>query len=143
MAIAVERYNHLGKMLLNGAAAGTLKLMLVDSTYAFDIDHTALASVSTAEITGPGYTAGGETLANVTITSDDTGFAIDADDITWTALTATFRRAILYTSGTVDGVTNPVLASYLLDDTPGDIAVSATDWTVALAAVGIVSGTWS
>lgn len=143
MAITVERYSQLGKMIVHGAATGTLKMMLVDDTYVFSATHTALADVSAAEITGIGYTAGGNILANILIASDAVGFAIDSDDVTWVNLTATFRRAIIYYEGTLDLVTNPVLISYLLDNTPADITVSATDWTVAMAAAGIVNVTWS
>ena len=143
MAIAVERYNQLGKMIAHGAFTGTLKMMLVDNTYIYDAAHTALASVSGDEIVGAGYTAGGATLASVVIASDASGFSIDAADVTWTGLTGTFRRAIVYNTATIDAVVSPILISYLLDNTPGDISVSATDWTVAINASGLVSVTWS
>lgn len=77
-----------------------IKVMLVDSTYAMDDDaHETVADI-TGEITGAGYTAGGKSLTGKTWTHDTSAsvskWTFDADDLTFNALTATFRHAVLY-----------------------------------------------
>jgi len=96
------------------------------------------AFVSVELETGNGYTVGGEALANVSVTevSGPAG-KYDADDVTWSALTATFRSGLLYIDGTVDGVVDPLIAYILFDTTPADITVSGVDWTVQWSANGI------
>jgi hypothetical protein len=61
---------------------------------------TAATTVYTAtnEVTGTGYTAGGNTLTNVTpTTSGTTGFT-DFADTTWSTATITARGAMIYNS---------------------------------------------
>lgn len=137
MASQVETYDQAKQLIREFATGGfTLKLALVDSTYVFDQTDTLWGDASANEVSGTGYTAGGETLTSLLV---DAAGAIDADDVTWTALTATFRRAILYISGTVDGKVDPVLFSYLLDNTPADVVVTASDYSILWAAAGIVT----
>lgn len=75
----------------------TFKAMLVTSTYAPDKDaHTKRSNV-TNEVTGTGYTAGGN-AATASITKDLTN---DREDISftitsWTSATITARAAVIY-----------------------------------------------
>lgn len=77
----------------------TFKAMLVTSTYAPDKDaHTKRSNV-TNEVTGTGYTAGGN-AATASITKDLTN---DREDISftitsWTSATITARAAVIYKS---------------------------------------------
>ena len=136
MASTVTEYTQAKQMIREfGVDGRTLKLALVDSTYTFSAAHDEWADASGDEITGTAYTAGGETLTGVTVAADGT---IDANDITWTTATITFRAGIIYFSGTIDGKTNPVLFYYLYDDTPADIVVVASNFTHVVAAGGIV-----
>ena len=75
----------------------TFKVMLVTSAYTPSKTHAKRSDV-TNEVTGTGYTAGGATLANVTVTQDDTNdlAKFDADDVTWATSTITARGAVLY-----------------------------------------------
>ena len=50
------------------------------------------------EVSGPGYTAGGNTLTNVTPTSSGTTAFTDFADTTWSAATITARGALIYNS---------------------------------------------
>ena len=101
MAITISLYNHTAKLFADGsnAAGDTYKVKLL-SAATFDASHTTLAATGGTEATtGTGYTAGGATLANVSVTTVTTNDAkFDADDVTWTAsggsLTASY--AILY-----------------------------------------------
>lgn len=81
----------------------TIKAMLVDETYVADMNidtHTRRSDVQAYEVSGDGYTAGGKTLENVSVSQDSTADAavFDADDVTWQSATITTRGAILYIS---------------------------------------------
>lgn len=96
------------------------------------------AFVSVELPNGDGYTVGGEALANLAVTAiSGPAGKTDADDLTWPALTATFRGGLLYIDGEVDGVNDPLIAYILFDTTPADITVSGVDWTVQWSANGI------
>lgn len=116
-----------------------IMVALVGSGYAPSLDHIAWADVAAHEITGTGYTAGGQALANksVTVAGDTTVF--DAADTTWANLTATFRYAVLYAAVARDGVTNPLLGYILIDDTPADTVVAGVDWSIIWSADGVFS----
>ena len=76
----------------------TFKIALYDTAVA-DIDGAAPAYVVTNEISGSGYSAGGETLASLAVTQDDTNNwgKWDAADVTWSSLAAnTILEATLY-----------------------------------------------
>lgn len=82
-----------------------LKVVLMDTTFAFDPDiHAMWADCSANEIAdGYGYTAGGETLNNVGAVIDTTGDKVDltCDNVTWTAAGGplpTTGAAIIYNS---------------------------------------------
>ena len=90
MAVTISRYNHTAKKLLNKEVTyTTLKVQLLNATATFTAAHTALTSVNNAgayQVSGNGWTAGGETLASVAVTVVDTNDAmLDANDITKTA----------------------------------------------------------
>lgn len=81
----------------------TLKVSLHTSTWTPNQDTDDFRDDATNELAASGnYTAGGKTLTTVTGTYD-TGtneWRLDADDLTWTALTpsAAFRYALIYKS---------------------------------------------
>ena len=141
-----EKYNAAAAVIMAVGTTAGLKVMLVDSGYTFNVAHSALADVSANEITGSGYTAGGAAVANLATSVidgvDPDGAMFDADDVVWSNLTATFRRAILYVDATVGGVVKPVLLSYLLDDTPADVAVTGTDYKLTINADGLFKAAW-
>jgi hypothetical protein len=137
MAVSVEEFDHLKKMIRTDLDldSDTFKVALVSSSYTFDSTDTQWADMSANEISGTGYTAGGETLTSVTVSAAG---VFDAADTVWSTATITMRRAILYASGTFGSLTNPVMISYLLDDTPADVVVSAADFTLVWNASGII-----
>ena len=59
---------------------------------------TTTAYSATNEVTGTGYTAGGNTLTNVTPTSSGTTAYTDFADTTWTTATITANGALIYNS---------------------------------------------
>jgi hypothetical protein len=70
--------------------------LFTDSFVEDELNHSEFADL-TGEVAGTGYTAGGETLANSSITSGSGAVAIfDADNVTWGSSTITARYAVLY-----------------------------------------------
>lgn len=135
MAVTFTKYTHTHKILTNQGDwnSNTIKLALVTSSYIFSATHTQWSDASTYEVSnGNGYTTGGATM---TCSSDN--IMLDATDVTFTALTKTFRGAVMYIEGTIETITNPVLAYILFDDTPNDIVMSGTDFVAIWNASGV------
>lgn len=79
----------------------TIKVALLSSSYTPDQDaHDYLNDVSTYEVSGTGYTAGGNTLGSKTATYDSANnvIVLDAADTTWSSSTITARYAVVYDS---------------------------------------------
>jgi hypothetical protein len=74
----------------------TFKIALYTSSA--NLDATTTAYTSTNEVSGTGYTAGGNTLTNVTPTSSGTTAFTDFADTTWSTATITARGALIYNS---------------------------------------------
>lgn len=133
-------YNSFKAYIMDGSLdldLDTIKVALVTSTYTPNQDtHEDFADV-TNEVTGTGYTAGGEALANKAVTIDDTDNegVFDADDVTWTSSTITARGAVVYKdTGTA---ATSLLICYL--DFTTDQSSSAGDFTIQWNAEGIVN----
>jgi len=137
-------YDALARKKIN-LASDTLKLLLVTSSYTPSQAHNVLADVLSSPspevvaVASPdnGYTTGGEALTGVTLTQSGSPIRsiLDANDVTWTALTATFRYGILYD----DTATDDDLIAYLIfDTTPADITISAIDFIVQWSSSGII-----
>lgn len=74
----------------------TIKIALFTSSATLDASTTAYST--TNEVSGTGYTAGGNTLTGATITSSGTTAIVDFDNTTWAASTITARGAMIYNS---------------------------------------------
>jgi hypothetical protein len=74
----------------------TFKIALYTSSATLGASTTAYTV--TNEVSGSGYTAGGNTLTNVTPTSSGTTAFTDFADTTWTTATITARGALIYNS---------------------------------------------
>ena len=72
------------------------KLALFSSSASLDASTTVYTT--SGEVTGTGYTAGGNTLTNVTPVMSGTTCIIDFADTSWTVSTITARGALLYNS---------------------------------------------
>lgn len=84
--------------ILNGrqnVASDTLKMALYDG-YA-DLNENTAEYTTVNEITGTGYVAGGNALANVTINSTSNGIVyVSFDNVTWDPAQFTVRGALIY-----------------------------------------------
>ena len=90
-----------------------VKVALTTSSYTVDIDTHDFFDDITNEVSGTGYTAGGQSLATKSVTQDNTNDrgVFDAADVTWASSTITARYGILYfNTGTAS--TSPLICQY-------------------------------
>jgi hypothetical protein len=107
MAVSMSLYDHTTKLIVNKEVTyNTLKVKLLDNTAVFAAGDTTVNAVDGSgakEVSGNGWTAGGITLANVTVTQVTTNDTmIDADDVSVTA---------------AGGSIGPAYAALVYDDT--------------------------
>lgn len=143
MASTTTLYNALRKYLADGTIdldSDTIKVALVNSGYTPDAAHVHYADVSANEVAnGSGYVTGGQTLANKVSSYTGANGKWTADNPVWAGLTKTFRYAVVYAVKTANGVTNPLIAVILLDNTPADVVVSGADYSIQWNAAGIIA----
>ena len=115
----------------------TIKILLVTSAYTPNIDTHTRRSDVTNEVSGTGYTAGGNTLAGKSVTQDNTNdrMVFDATDSEWTSSTITARGAVIYKDTGV--AANDNLICYL--DFVTDQSSSNGTFTIQFNATGILT----
>lgn len=122
------------------AIAGTLKCMLVTSAYTPNQNTHDFKDDVTNEVTGTGYTAGGNACASPTWTGPDGSglLTFDASDpATWSQNAAGFsnaRRAIFWYDTGTPGTSR--LVAYT-NDFGADAGNVAGDFSVAINAAGL------
>ena len=132
-------YNSFKKLALDGSidfVNDTIKVALLTNAYTPNIDNDEYwDDVSTHEVSGTGYTAGGQALSSKTTvknTTSDEG-VYDGADVTWAASTITARYGVIYKStGTAS---TSALVCYI--DFDVDKTTSASDFVIAWGASGI------
>jgi hypothetical protein len=116
----------------------TIKVALLTNAYTPDQDaHNYLDDVVANEVSGTGYTAGGNTLANKTnsYNSATNVITLDADDTTWSSSTITARYAVVYDATPATNATRPLIG-YV--DFGSDQSSSNGNFTITWDATGIV-----
>lgn len=116
----------------------TIKVALLTNSYAPDQDaHNYFDDVVGFEVTGTGYTAGGETLGNKTnsYNAATNTITLDADDVTWSASTITARYAVVYDATPGTNATRPLIG-YV--DFGSDQSSSNGNFTITWDSTGIV-----
>ena len=103
------------------SGGSTFKIALYTNSASFNAATTAYTTSN--EITGTGYTAGGNTLTRVDPTSSGTTAFTDFADTTWSSSTITARGALIY-NDSASG--NPAVAvldfgEKIAEGTPDDI----------------------
>lgn len=111
----------------------TFKILLTTSTYTPNQDTHNFRDDVTNEVVGTGYTAGGATLAGVSVTYDTATneVRISWTDPTWPSSTITARTAVIYKSRGGAASADELLA-YCTE--AGDITSTAGTFTVDLPA---------
>ena len=110
------------------SSGDTFKIALYTNSASFTAATTAYTTSN--EVSGTGYTAGGEALTNVDPTSSGTTALTDFVDETWSSATITARGALIYntTPNTTSlSVTNPTV---VVLDFGADKASTSGDFTV-------------
>lgn len=111
----------------------TFKIMLTTSTYTPVKDTHDFRDDVTNEVSGTGYTAGGATLAGVSVTYDAATDQVQISwtDPTWSGSTITARTAVIYKSRGGASSADELLA-YCTE--AGDIVSTGGTFTVDLPA---------
>ena len=147
MAISAKLFAKFPMNAAGGDASGdgpmdllsdTIKATLHTSTYTPNQSANETKSDATNELsTAGGYTAGGVTLGSKTYASSSLVTTFDAADLSWSALSVTFREIVIWD----DTPTTPAdpLISYV--DTGGDQTLSGADLAVVWNASGIFTFT--
>ena len=114
MVVTITLYDHTAVKFADGSFTGAdsyaVKLLTAATFNAADV--TLADTGGTEPTAGSGYTAGGQELPNVsvsTVTTNDAKF--DADDVVWTASGGTIAAsyAIIYNDSTDDATQLPLL----------------------------------
>ena len=116
----------------------TIKVALLTNAYTPNQDaHDYFDDVVTHQVTGTGYTSGGNTLANKTNTynSSTNVIVLDADDVTWASSTITARYAVIYDATPATDATRPLIG-YV--DFGSDQSSSNGNFTITWDSTGIV-----
>jgi hypothetical protein len=119
----------------------TIKLTLHTSTYTPDQDaHDFQNDLANELGTAGGYTAGGVSLANktVTYTAGTNVVMFDADDVSISSSTLTWRTAVISDTTPGTAATNPLLAYYQGD---ADTVSTGGTTTITVAAGGLMTFT--
>ncbi len=122
--------------------ANTFKAMLLTSSYTPSAENDDIKAdiVANEVASGNGYTTGGATLGTVTWTRSTVTMKFDAADTAWTGSSAGFvaRYLVIYASGTLNSLVDPLLGYMTLDSTPADVSFAAGNTvTVVWATAGI------
>lgn len=91
----------------------TLKVALMPSSFLADRDANGYwADISTQEVTGEGYSAGGVVLTGAALDRQDASDNVKftANDVSWVASTLTARYAVIY-KDTGDATTSTLIAA--------------------------------
>lgn len=124
---------------INDIIAATVKLALITSAWTPDVTITGnsvLADVSANEIAnGNGYATGGFTLASLAATGITGGYKFSSGNASWTASGGNipaWRYGLLYVSGSLWGLTSPLLGYFIGDSAPADVPATASGNTLQL-----------
>lgn len=123
MSSTANWYPNSSKAMFEGAiqSTNTFNIMLLNSSGTFNAAHTLIANVSTHQISGTGYTAGGAlTSVTASLVGGEVRFNVSAVD--WPSATFTARNAVLYSATTGALLIHIAFA--------GDVAVAGQRFTL-------------
>lgn len=118
-----------------------IKVALLSSAYTPNQDtHDYYDDVVANEVSGTGYTAGGQSLSSKTSTYDSANNVVilDAADVVWGSSTITARYAVVYDNA---GATNAQKALIGYVDFGSDQSSTNGNFTITWDATGIVRAT--
>lgn len=138
MATVFYKYDHTHRRFIDGTMdwdTDTFKLALVTGSYVYSSSHTLWEHASPYEVaSGNGYTTGGVALTTLVDNAK-----MDAEDVTWSSLSKTFRGAVLYCNKVANGLTNPLVGYVLFNDAGIDVNSPGIEFMVMWSTQGIFS----
>lgn len=119
----------------------SLKVMLFAS-YTFSASHATMTDVKGAgtESTGTGYTAGGQALSGVTVSTSGTTTTLTCSNPTWASSTITAAYAVFYDAQGGTDATNLPICYW---DLGGSQSSSNGSFTLTINGSGLVTWTAS
>jgi hypothetical protein len=119
-----------------------LKVALTTNAHTPNQDTHDYFNDITNEITGTGYTAGGQAVTGVTVTLTGASnlITVDANDVAWTGATFTARNYHLYDSTPASDATRPLIQ---YETFGADTTVTGATFTLQWNASGIFTVTVS
>lgn len=123
----------------------TFKLTLHTSAWTpNDATNEVFADATNELTTANGYTAGGITLTDVTLTQTAGVVKFTSAAVVWTASGGSipaWRRGVVRAVGTINGKVDPIVGHFLGDSAPADIAATTDGNTLTITphASGILS----
>ena len=137
MAIASVLVNSFKAELLSGLhsfnasgdtpAGSAFKIALYTSSTTIDTTTTAYGGPSN-EVSGTGYSSGGNALTNTGVGTTTVTSFTDFSDTSWTSASFTARGCLIYNSSTVTGLTTDAAVCSI--DFGGDKTVSSGTFTI-------------
>lgn len=112
----------------------TLTAQSIDATFAGSSTDARYADLTQEASNGSGYTTGGTTLTTVTLTRSTGTITWDADDVTFSSLSKTFKYGVIYSNTATN---KDILGFVDFDTTPGSLTITAANFTVSWNASGI------
>ena len=112
-------------------SGNVFKIALYTSSASLSATTTAYSTSN--EVSGTNYTAGGNTLTNVTPTTSSTTALTDFADTTWSSSTITARGALIYNSSTTAGTADRAI---VVLDFGADKTSTSGDFTIQFPAAG-------
>lgn len=82
----MDFYNHTRQLFTNGNVDITNLFVILTNGYTFSASETDMTAINSAEVSGNGWTAGGEAISNAVVTITNTNEStLDGDNISVTA----------------------------------------------------------
>lgn len=119
----------------------SIKVMLCNSSYTPNQDTHDYKNDVTNEVSGTNYTAGGNALANdtLTYTAGTNVLKYDADDLTFATVTLSdVKNIVIYDSTPATDATRPLIAYGVIDTA---LAPNAGNLTITWDSAGIITAT--
>lgn len=123
---------------INDLIGATVLLSLVSSAWTPDASATGnsvWADMSAHEVSGNGWTAGGEAMSSLTATAISGGFKFSSANVSKMASGGSipaWRYGVIRVSGSLWGMTNPVIGYFVGDAEPNDIPATTAGNTLLI-----------
>lgn len=89
----------------------TIKVMIVTNSYTYNAAHDFINDANANEVSGTGYTAGGQAISGVTVALDGATVEFIHNDLTWTQNAGGFTngRWYIWYKDTGSAATSPII----------------------------------